>query len=236
MRFIDNDRIKEELLFVDYFECRCTGQDIFKMVRSYFDSHHIGLSQVISVSTDGARNMTGRDTGFLGCFKRDVPQCSFNHCMLHKQALAAKNLQPELHETLNLVIKVVNFVKSSPLNEHQKHFFETEEFSSIYLKLKSAYHTEIFSYYNLSNLRLQGDGIFLQAAIENVTTFQNKLKFFRLRILSNQWNMFPRVEAIPPLSPHLEFKFTSLVEENLMNLVTDFPIAFRTFHQSLNTC
>ncbi|KAI6649020.1 Transposase [Oopsacas minuta] len=64
MRFIDNDCIKEELLFVDYFECRCTGQDIFKMVRSYFDSHQISLSQVVSVSTDGARNMTGRDNGF----------------------------------------------------------------------------------------------------------------------------------------------------------------------------
>ncbi|KAI6655671.1 Zinc finger MYM-type protein 6 [Oopsacas minuta] len=61
--------------------------------------------------------MTGRDTGFWGCFKWEVAQYSFIHCMLHKQALAAKNLQPELHETLNLVIKVVNFVKSSPLNE-----------------------------------------------------------------------------------------------------------------------
>ena len=62
IRFIDNDCIKEELLFVDYFECRCTGQDIFKMARSYFDSHQMSLSQVVSVSTDGARNMTGRDT------------------------------------------------------------------------------------------------------------------------------------------------------------------------------
>ncbi|KAI6651931.1 SCAN domain-containing protein 3 [Oopsacas minuta] len=37
--------------------------------------------------------------------------------MLHKQPLAAKNLQSELHETLNLVNKVVDFVKSSPFNE-----------------------------------------------------------------------------------------------------------------------
>ena len=117
IRFIENECIKEELLFVDYFECRCTGQDIFKMVRSYFYSQEMKLSQVVSVSTDGARNMTGRETGFWGCFKREVPQCSFIHCMLHKQALAAKNIQSELHETLNLVIKVVNFVKSSPLNE-----------------------------------------------------------------------------------------------------------------------
>ena len=86
IRFIENESIKEELLFVDYFECRFTGQDIFKMVRSYFDSHEMKLIQVVSVSTDGARNMTGRETGFWGCFKRDVPQCSFIHCMLHKQA------------------------------------------------------------------------------------------------------------------------------------------------------
>ena len=50
--FKENECIKEELLFVDYFECRCTGQDIFKMVRSYFDSHEMKLSQVVSVSTD----------------------------------------------------------------------------------------------------------------------------------------------------------------------------------------
>ena len=49
--------------------------------------------------------------------EREVPQCTFIHCILHKKALAAKNIQPELHETLNLVIKVVNFVKSRTLNE-----------------------------------------------------------------------------------------------------------------------
>ncbi|KAI6659660.1 General transcription factor II-I repeat domain-containing protein 2A-like [Oopsacas minuta] len=117
MRFIDNDCIKEELLFLDYFECRCTGQDIFKMVRSYFDPHQISLSQVVSVSTGGARNMTGRDTGFWKYFQRELPQCSFIHCILHKQAFAAKNFLHEFHETLNVVIKVVNFVKSSPLKE-----------------------------------------------------------------------------------------------------------------------
>ncbi|KAI6651929.1 hypothetical protein LOD99_4808 [Oopsacas minuta] len=37
---------------------------------------------------------------------------------------------------------------------------------------------------------------------------------------------FPRVEAILSLSPHLEVKFTPLVEEHLMNLVTDFSNRF----------
>ncbi|KAI6659720.1 Zinc finger BED domain-containing protein 5 [Oopsacas minuta] len=38
--------------------------------------------------------------------------------------------------------------------------------------------------------------------------------------------MFPRVEAILSLSSHLEVKFTPLVEEHLMNLVTDFSNRF----------
>ena len=38
--------------------------------------------------------------------------------------------------------------------------------------------------------------------------------------------MFPRVEAILSLLPHLEAKFTPLVEEHLMNLVTDFSNQF----------
>ena len=38
--------------------------------------------------------------------------------------------------------------------------------------------------------------------------------------------MFLRVEAILSLSPHLEVKFTPLVEEHLMNLVTDFSNLF----------
>ncbi|KAI6655672.1 SCAN domain-containing protein 3-like [Oopsacas minuta] len=38
--------------------------------------------------------------------------------------------------------------------------------------------------------------------------------------------MFPRVEALLSLSPHLEVEFTPLVEEHLMNLVTDFSNRF----------
>ena len=44
------------------------------------------------------------------------PDMIFNHCIIHRQALAAKNMQPDLHDVLKDVIKVVNFVKSSALN------------------------------------------------------------------------------------------------------------------------
>ena len=117
----------------------------------------------------------------------------------------------------------------------EKDFFKAEEFSSIYFKLKLAYLTEIFTYYNLSNIRLQGDGIIIQAAIEIVTAFQNQLQFFRLRVFSKQWNMFPRIEVILSISPLIEGKLTIIVREHLLNLATDFSNRFLMFHLSLNT-
>ena len=36
--------------------------------------------------------------------------------MIHRQALASKTLPPELQDTLNIIIKTVNFVKGSALN------------------------------------------------------------------------------------------------------------------------
>ena len=44
------------------------------------------------------------------------PDMIFNHCMIHCQALAANNMQSDLHDVHKDVIKVVNFVRSSALN------------------------------------------------------------------------------------------------------------------------
>ena len=38
------------------------------------------------------------------------------HCMIHRQALAAKTLPESLQNVLDIVIKTVNFVKNSALN------------------------------------------------------------------------------------------------------------------------
>lgn len=60
--------------------------------------------------------------------------------MLHRQALASKKMEPELHAVLNAVVTVVNFVKSRPLNSHL--------FSKLCSKMGAEYdkllfHTEV---------------------------------------------------------------------------------------------
>ena len=49
--------------------------------------------------------------------KDKAPIAQWPHCFLHKQALMAKNLSEELHDTLNAVIKCVNYIKARPLNQ-----------------------------------------------------------------------------------------------------------------------
>ena len=60
--------------------------------------------------------MTGIQSSLIARIRAMNPDMIFNHCMIHRQALAAKNMQPDLHDVHKDVIKVVNFVKSSALN------------------------------------------------------------------------------------------------------------------------
>jgi hypothetical protein len=40
----------------------------------------------------------------------------FNHCIIRRQALASKKLNPILHETFTETVNVINFIKIRPLN------------------------------------------------------------------------------------------------------------------------
>jgi zinc finger BED domain-containing protein 5/7/8/9 len=52
---------------------------------------------------------------FLALVKKENPDIIFTHCFIHREALVAKSLMPELNEVLQTVVKIVNFIKSKPL-------------------------------------------------------------------------------------------------------------------------
>ncbi len=60
--------------------------------------------------------MVGRYRGFLAFAKKQSPLVQTVHCVIHRQHLVAKNLTEELHEALQIQIKVINKIKSSALN------------------------------------------------------------------------------------------------------------------------
>ena len=60
--------------------------------------------------------MMGSRSGFVTLVKHKNPAIRDTHCMIHRQALAAKTLPQRLNLVLEIVINVVNYVKSSAVN------------------------------------------------------------------------------------------------------------------------
>lgn len=60
--------------------------------------------------------MTGIKKGFQGKATDIAPHVKLLHCITHRQAIAAKKLEPGVHKVLQDDISVVNFIKTSPSN------------------------------------------------------------------------------------------------------------------------
>lgn len=97
-------------------------------------------SNCVGITTDGAAAMTGVRTGLVQRIKNVAPGAISYHCFIHREALAAKELGEELHDVLNVAVKMVNCIKASALNTR---LFEAlcNEFGSEHMHL--LFHTEV---------------------------------------------------------------------------------------------
>ncbi|KAJ4430731.1 hypothetical protein ANN_19322 [Periplaneta americana] len=66
--------------------------------------------------TDAAASMTGRVKGFVAEVREVNPNIRSNHCPIHCEAIVAKCLPSPLKIVMDEIVKVVNFIKSRPIN------------------------------------------------------------------------------------------------------------------------
>jgi len=92
VRGIFQDEIFEDLLFCKTLKTSTKGEDIFKLLDSFFSEHQLEWTNCVSVCMDGAKAMSGHITGLVGHIKKVLAECKFTHCVLHREALAAKHL------------------------------------------------------------------------------------------------------------------------------------------------
>ena len=59
--------------------------------------------------------MARKHKGFLARVLQVVPRINFTHCIIHRENLASNTLDPDLKSVLDAEIKIVNFIKSIPL-------------------------------------------------------------------------------------------------------------------------
>ncbi|MGH0126610.1 UNVERIFIED_CONTAM: hypothetical protein FKN15_035571 [Acipenser sinensis] len=78
----------------------------------------IDLKQVVSITSDGAPAMIGRERGAVAQLKEDNPDLTAYHCIIHQSVLCT-NLSEEYAEVMNTMMKLINFLRASSSHQHR---------------------------------------------------------------------------------------------------------------------
>ena len=115
-RFLKESSITEELLACISLETTTRGEDIFNGIDKFFTENNLDWNKVIECSMDGAPSIMEKNIGLLGILSRKYPDIKINHCIIHRQSLASKDLSPNFSDLMPVVISTVNYVKARDLN------------------------------------------------------------------------------------------------------------------------
>ncbi|XP_064088222.1 protein FAM200A-like [Macrobrachium nipponense] len=115
-RFVKESSVTEELLACISFETTTRGEDIFNAIDKFFTENDLDWSKVIECSMDGAPSVMGKNIGVRGILSSKHPHIRINHCIIHRQSLASKDMSPNFFDVMQIVISTVNYVKSRDLN------------------------------------------------------------------------------------------------------------------------
>ncbi|KAK7938604.1 hypothetical protein WMY93_001930 [Mugilogobius chulae] len=119
-RYAVGDTLREESLAVLPMKASTRGEDLFKTFMEFAKEKKLQMDKLISVCTDGAPCMVGKNRGFVALLreKENRPILTF-HCILHQEALCAQLCDKQLGDVMSLVIRIVNFIVARALNDRQ---------------------------------------------------------------------------------------------------------------------
>lgn len=115
VRYVSEADIKEDILFCHPICEKATSNELFNIIDNFFDKNDLPWDNCIGICTDGAQSMSGCKSGLQALAKRKAPRITWTHCMLHRAALVSKRMSEELYSVFNIVIKIINYIKNSPL-------------------------------------------------------------------------------------------------------------------------
>ena len=117
VRYKGKTDFKEELLCYIDLPGRTTGSEIFRLLNTYFSEKDINWANCVGVCTDGAASMTGYRSGVVSKIKEVAhKEMLFTHCIIHREHLASKKLSLDLKNVLTNAVKIINAIRSRPLN------------------------------------------------------------------------------------------------------------------------
>lgn len=124
IRFVSNDCVsREELLDMIALKDTTRGVDIKNALDDALKV--VPKNKLVSVATDGAAAMVGKNIGLIGLLKKDetIPDFIYIHCIIHREHLIAKHFNFE--HVFAPVLKIVNYIRTNAKNHRQfRNFIE----------------------------------------------------------------------------------------------------------------
>ena len=108
-------KLEEELLMSVALSGTYTGEDIFSAVDTRLLNYRLSWECRISICTNGPGAMVGKHKGLLARVSQIAPHINFTHCIIHGENLASKTLDQQLKCVFGSAVKIVNYIKSRPL-------------------------------------------------------------------------------------------------------------------------
>lgn len=141
IRGVDDEfNITEELACLQSLKGKTTGQIIYNEFSEGLQNLNAPISKLCNITTDGALNMVGKNAGFSGIFRNQNPNHDvvFLHCIIHQDVLCKAAI--DITHVLNVVIKLINTIRSRGLVHRQFQEFLIEvdaDYSDL------LYHTKV---------------------------------------------------------------------------------------------
>ena len=110
VRFFSTDQkaFCEDLLGVTPLQTSTRGEDIYLAIKEMLTKRGIEPKQVVSITTDGAPAMIGREKGAVARLKEDNAELIAYHCIIHQSVLCT-SLSDEHAEVMNTMMKMIRF-------------------------------------------------------------------------------------------------------------------------------
>ncbi|XP_016329599.1 protein ZBED8-like [Sinocyclocheilus anshuiensis] len=106
--------------------CHTRGEDIYEAIMQMLNEREIDVKNVVSIATDGAPAMIGKEKGAVQRLKEEHSDLLTYHYIIHQSMLCA-SLGKEYSDVMETIMKLVNYLRaSSALQLHLLRAFLTE--------------------------------------------------------------------------------------------------------------
>uniref|UniRef100_A0A674N592 Uncharacterized protein n=1 Tax=Takifugu rubripes TaxID=31033 RepID=A0A674N592_TAKRU len=193
VRHVWDGDLQEQFLCTRELLTTTTAEDIFSSVDMYLSSVGLSWDMCVGITTDGAASMIGKNLGVVRRILEKAPNATWNHCFLHREAIAAKDMVPVLHGTLKDVIQVVNYIKRTEIAAFlaQNNSSHADLFSNSVGLAHVAYLAGVFDQLNALNVSVQGRGHNIFEQYDKIEAFKKKISLWASHVSKNRLDMFP---------------------------------------------